>query len=325
MPQDGQVRRSSLVFPIALILIGVLFFAANWNRDFDPFRVIWTYWPILLILLGLGKIYDRTRARQDPTVPPTSSTGGIVTLLIVILVLAAIFGHGRGRGFHWNRDRDHGWDRDRESFSSDTQHQSQNVEKQNAKSVHTEIEMGAGQLNLQGGSSHLLEAKFDYRNTSQPHIEYKVEGSEGQLKITQEGGSHFIGRSENTWDLNFANDIPMTMEVSMGAGQGNLHLRDLNLSKLELNIGAGQVNIDLTGERKTDLQAEVNGGAGEADIRLPKNVGVIVDANGLIGSVDTHGLKHENGRYTNDAYGKSPVTIHLQVNGAVGRIHLEQE
>jgi hypothetical protein len=64
---------------------------------------------------------------------------------------------------------------------------------------------------------------------------------------------------------------------------------------------------------------------GEANIRLPKNVGVIVHASGGLGTIDAHGLKHDGDEYTNELYGKSPVTIRLKVEGGVGRIVLTQE
>jgi hypothetical protein len=111
----------------------------------------------------------------------------------------------------------------------------------------------------------------------------------------------------------------------MGAGQGNLKLRDMNLTKLELKIGAGQVNVDLTGSRSSDLDATIEGGVGEATIRLPKNVGVIASAHGGIGPVTTHGLKENGDNYVNEAYGKSPHTIHLRVTGGIGHIDLTQE
>jgi hypothetical protein len=104
-----------------------------------------------------------------------------------------------------------------------------------------------------------------------------------------------------------------------------LRLRDIDVTRLTLDIGAGQVDVDLSGDRKSNLTADIEGGVGEANIRLPKNIGVIVNASGGIGSIDAHGLKHDGDEYTNDAYGKSPVTIHLKVEGGVGRINLTQE
>ena len=319
MAQAGPVRGSSIVFPVALILIGIIFLIANWSPNFDAVEVLRTYWPLILIFLGLGKIYDNTRPLQDPQTPRNSSTGSIIGLLIFALVIVAIFGHGRSRGFHR-----HG--KDDEHYFSDKQHRINSIDKGNAKSVRAEINMGAGELHLGGGSEHLLDATFDFRNTTEPIVEYNVEDGEGKLDISQKGSTVFFGRSDNIWNLKLGNEVPLTLEVNMGAGEGNIQLTNLStVSKFEVNIGAGRANVDLTGDRKSDLEAQVNGGVGEADIRLPKNVGVLVSATGVIGSIDTHGLKHEGSQYTNDAYGKSPATIHLSVNGAIGRINLQQE
>ncbi|MGB7727008.1 MAG: hypothetical protein WBL50_03175, partial [Candidatus Acidiferrum sp.] len=121
------------------------------------------------------------------------------------------------------------------------------------------------------------------------------------------------------------NHVPLELEIDVGAGRGDLNLANVDLTRLELNIGAGQANVDLTGERGKDLQAEIHGGVGEAVIRLPKNVGVVATVHGGLGSVDVHGLKEEDGEYTNAAYGKAPSTIHLTVEGGIGHIRLEEE
>jgi hypothetical protein len=52
---------------------------------------------------------------------------------------------------------------------------------------------------------------------------------------------------------------------------------------------------------------------------------VIAHASGGIGSIDVSGLKHEGDTYTNEAYGKSPATIHLKVEGGIGQITLNVE
>jgi len=64
---------------------------------------------------------------------------------------------------------------------------------------------------------------------------------------------------------------------------------------------------------------------GEATIRLPRKIGVIVNASGGIGTINAHGLRNDGDDYMNDAYGKSPATIHLKVEGGVGRINLIEE
>lgn len=315
MAQDGAPRRASLVFPILLVALGAIFLYANWHPSFEPWPVLWTYWPLILIFLGLGKIWDSWKRRQNPDAPSSSSTGTSLGAIAFVIILVALVWHGRNFNY-----------RHRGSVYA-MQHQSRSVERQNAKTVRVTLEMGAGDLNLSGGSSHLLEADFDYRTSSgAPRVDYSVSGTTGELRISQDdSNNHIHTTSDNNWTLHLANDIPVEIKIDMGAGHGNLRLRDIDVTRLNLDMGAGQVDVDLTGDRKSDLTADIEGGVGEANIRLPKNVGVIVNASGGIGTIDAHGLKHDGEEYTNDLYGKSPVTIHLKVEGGVGRIVLTQE
>ncbi|HEX3117707.1 MAG TPA: hypothetical protein VHP80_01350, partial [Candidatus Acidoferrum sp.] len=89
-----------------------------------------------------------------------------------------------------------------------------------------------------------------------------------------------------------------------------------------LNMGAGRVLVDLTGERKKDVDADIQGGVGEATVRLPRNVGVVAHASGGIGGISAPDFKKQDDEYTNDAYGKSPTTIRVSVQGGVGSIRL---
>ena len=313
MAQDRAPRHSSPVFPILLITIGALFLYANWRPSFDPWPVLTTYWPLILIFLGLGKIWDVSRRRQNPDAAPGSSVGVTIGVLAFILVLVVLLWHGHGFSH-------------RRGFSSSLHHDARTVDLAGAKTVRADLSMGAGQLTLRGGSSHLLDADFDYyAREGSPQVEYAVDGGKGELKISQEGGEPNIGGTNNTWSLHFSNSVPLDLKVDMGAGEGDLRLRDLDLTNLTVNMGAGRVEVDFTGDRKKDLQADIEGGVGQAVIRLPRKIGVVVHASGGIGTIDASGLKHDGDQYTNDAYGKSPVTIHLKVEGGVGQISLIQE
>ena len=312
MAQDCNPRRVSLVVPIILITIGALFLVRNWRPDFEPWPILRDYWPLILIFIGVGKIWDSTYRSRNPNAPPGVSVGATVGTLAFVVVLVILFWHGR------SFSRRHGF--------SGSKHTTKIVEPQRAKSAHARLDMGAGQLTINGGANDLLDADFTYTDSyEEPRVDYSVDNGVGQLKISQESRSMRFGRSQNDWNLRFSKDIPLELKVDMGAGQGNLHLRDVPLTRLDLNLGAGQMDVDLTGDRKTDLTADIEGGVGQADIRLPRSVGVIAHASGGIGSIEVHGLKHDGDSYTNDAYGKSPATIHLKVEGGIGQITLNVE
>jgi CYTH domain-containing protein len=315
MAQEGAPRRVSLFGPIILIAIGGIFLYANWHPEFDPWPIFRDYWPLILIFIGLGKIFDSWQRRNHPESQVSSSVGGTIAAIALVVVLVVVLSHGR-RFNRWHSGAVYAM-----------QHQSHTVDLQNAKSVRATLEMGAGELNLSGGSSHLLESDFEYRSSSgTPKVDYSVSGTAGDLRISQDDSeNHIRTTSDNHWTLHFANDIPLEIKIDMGAGRGNLRLRDIDVTRLNLDMGAGQVDVDLTGERRSDLTADIEGGVGQANIRLPKNVGVIVNASGGLGTISAHGLKHEGDEYTNELYGKSPVTIHVKVSGGVGTITLTEE
>lgn len=295
-------RRGSIVFAVLLVGLGVLFLYAN-LRGWSAWPFVSRWWPLLLILLGLGKLWDHFRARSHPEAAGTTGLTAGAIVLVALLFLGLALSHERGR-----RDA----------------HEAESVDRQGADSVRVQIEMGAGQLKLSGGASKLLEANFRYsEGEGKPKVRYNVSGTRGELMVTQESADFHVGTTHNEWDLRLANDVPMELKIEMGAGQGDLRLAGLALTKLNLEMGAGQATVDLTGEWKKDLDVKIEGGVGTATIRLPKNVGVRVHASGGIGSINARGLRRDAGEYVNEAYGHSPVTLRLDVEGGVGTINLE--
>jgi hypothetical protein len=322
-PMRGDDRRNSLVVPILLITLGALFLFRSWHPGFEIGHVLRTYWPLILIAVGLGKIWDSSRNRaagQTSSGVALGSTIGIVAAVLVIVVLLGQYQKSH-RKFSSGSDEES----DRGDFNSHTE---EVVELQSAKSVRAELKMGAGQLDIEGGSSHLLNSRFLFnRKWDSPRVNYRVgTDGKGELEISQDKGSGInFGTSDNNWDLTFSNDVPLQFQIDMGAGQGNLKFRDMNVTELELHMGAGQVELDLAGPRKSDLDVTLKGGVGQATIRLPKDVAVRAHAAGGIGSVEAKGLKKDGSEYTNDMWGKTPHKITLDVEGGIGSIELIQE
>jgi len=211
--------------------------------------------------------------------------------------------------------------------TGDLRTESQSVDLGGAKSVRVEIKMGAGKLKVGSGvksSNGLLDAEFTY-NVSRwkPEVHYSRNGDEGVLRVEQPSGGGPHGNTRYEWDLRLANKVPTEISVDMGAGKADLTLGGLALTNLNVNMGAGETNVDLTGDWKNDFSGHLKGGVGKATVRLPRDVGVRVQARGGLGSIDAHDFRRDGDYYVNDAYGKSPVTLHVDVQGGVGQIVLE--
>jgi hypothetical protein len=229
----------------------------------------------------------------------------------------------------------------------DLQTETETIERGDAESVDVDIDIGAGELDVSGGAAELLEATFTYNvEELDPQATY----SNGKLIVDHEDVKEGIGTLfdlddyRNEWDLRFG-DGPMEMSIDLGAGRANLVLGSLALTRLDVNagagdmdidlsdsqtltwlefdIGAGEVTLDLTGDWQQDLDATIEGGVGELSLRLPKDVGVRVEVDSGIGSIDTSGLTKDGDTYTNDAYGDSDVTLHIELNAGVGKINLD--
>jgi hypothetical protein len=296
-------RRGSLVAAVLLIAIGALFLTSNLLPEWDPWPFVSRYWPVLLIVFGLGKLWDALRAPAAPGMAPSGGRFGL-TFAVLFLALFCVVAVTVGRG------------------SSRVVHESRSVEAQGADSVTVSIDMSAGELRVSGGAAHLLDADFDYTESEgKPQISYDPSGKDGRLTLTQSGRRH-LGREHNVWNLRMSDAVVRDLRIDMGAGQSNLRLGGMRVSRVSVQMGAGELNADLTGDWNQNVDVQIQGGAGSATVRLPKNVGVRARASGALGSIDVRGLRRESGYYVNDAYGKSPVTINVDVEGAVGEIRL---
>jgi hypothetical protein len=322
-PTFARTRHRSLAGPIFLIVLGIVFLLGRLIPDFDPWPILVHFWPLVLIGLGLGMIWDSYYKREHPGQPGPGVSGTSVAWMLVLafFVLAIWHGGARHRGLDWD---DH-YRRTNAHYS----HDSQTVEAEGAKSVSAELELGAGILNLSGGSGHLLEADFSYgREAQKPAVTYTVSGDHGDLKLAQnphDNNHLYFEDGDDDWNVRLGDGVPIDMKINMGAGEGNLQFNGVDLNRLDIQMGVGQLHLDLTGERKTDLTAVIQGGVGQATIHLPSAVGVRIEAAGGIGSIDTHGFKRDGDAYVNDAYGKTATKIDMTVHGGIGEITLIED
>jgi hypothetical protein len=204
-----------------------------------------------------------------------------------------------------------------------TTHDFRAIEKDSSDLVRVTLNMGAGNLRVGSGTDKLMRADFDYNVPAwKPEVSY----SPGSLSISQPSShSAHLGNTKYDWDVRLNREVPINMNVHFGAGEAHLDLGSLSLRSVEVDMGVGSIQMDLRGNPKHDYDVNVHGGVGEATIRVPSDVAVVADAHGGIGEIKASGMRKEDSRYYNDAYGKAKVTIHLNVEGGVGSIHLISE
>jgi len=199
---------------------------------------------------------------------------------------------------------------------------------QGASRAEVRLNMGAGELKLRGADQEaLLEASFEFnRERNRPVVEYRRFGDKGILEVrhARRRGINF-GTTRNRWDLVLGNAAPLDLKIDLGAGRSEIDLRGLKLDRVDIDMGVGETVIDLRGPHAAGFLIKIDGGIGSGKLALPSGVGVRVKVDGGLGSVDAHGMTKQSGAWVNDAYGKSPVTIEVDIDAGIGSLDLRVE
>ena len=193
-----------------------------------------------------------------------------------------------------------------------------------AEKANIELDMGAGQLNVTGGATKLIDGTFEYNvDAFKPVVTNTVNGANATITIKEPSGTR-SGSKHYAWDLQLNDNVLTDLAVNCGAGQATLNLGDVMLRSLKVAMGAGQVKLDLSGTPKHDYEVSVNGGVGQSVVRLPQGVGIFLTASKGIGALKVTGLQKQGDHWENDLYNKAPVTVKVDVNGGIGEINISE-
>jgi len=192
-----------------------------------------------------------------------------------------------------------------------------------AERANVELDMGAGEMILRGGSQKLIEGNFEYNIAEwKPIVRSSIMAPHATVTIQQPQHRGFGGDTHYRWDLTLNDSVLLDLAIRCGAGQAQLDLGDLKLRDLNIQMGAGQVQLDLRGKPSRDYDVNISGGVGQATIQLPQGVGIWAEAHGGIGSVNVSGLEKHGDHWENGLYDSSKVNVRLKVQGGIGEIRM---
>ena len=82
----SQKRRPSLLGALLWLGLGILFLLQNFGIGLDLWSFAGRYWPLLLILLGLGKVLDYFLKKDSVSI----GVGEIIGILFLLLIGSAL-------------------------------------------------------------------------------------------------------------------------------------------------------------------------------------------------------------------------------------------
>lgn len=159
------------------------------------------------------------------------------------------------------------------------------------------IEMGAGKLDLNGGSDQMIEGSITYNlATWAPVVTH--EGS--TVTISQKTTSTISipeGQIKNQWDLQLGS-TPIALRLATGAYEGQLNLGGLAIAKLNITDGASTSRVRFD-EPNLTAMSELKYSTGASDVELFGLGNAHVSKVDFIGGVGSYTLDF-SGENTND-------------------------
>lgn len=346
-------QRGSLFFPLLLIAVGVIFLLDNFGAlEGDAWSYIATFWPILLIVIGLDSIY-----RGEGIVGAAFMLGlGVVFLLsnlgyldlniwqlvlrlwplllvaigIDLLIgrrswvaslvgLVVILGLLAGALWLYGVGLESG-----QALPGETIQQ----ELGNAARASVVLDMAAGSLQVgtQPEPDGLIAGSVATQTGQKVRSSFSQAGDEVIYELHSSGNQVFNPVRQGSgwdWDLDLTRQVPVDLQVDFGAGEATLDLADLQASGLQVNGGVGTASVTLPARGNYD--ATINGAIGSIVVIVPAELGVRLNTDAALVNVQAPpDYRKEGDVYLSPGYESAQNRVNLNTGLAIGSIQIEE-
>lgn len=325
-----------LFWGIFFVTIGLLFLARNLGWLAIDWETIRNLWPVLLILAGINLILER-RGNQAAIV---------TTVLLAVAAPVALFSFVSRHHDRWDRnDRweyrhhdDDDDDRDMSDNDNNNDDVDDDVEISNVSKFSEAMDGetpeavlkfggGAGRFSIDETTSNLIDAEAKqsvgtYKmeverdpTTRIPTIELKP--NENKTEINE-------GKLSNQVDIKL-NDKPLwTIDLGLGAGEGDFDLSGFAVKNLKVQAGAADIEVKL-GDRADLTNVELQAGVASMVVRVPEGVGCQVEKQGGLNVNQLEGFNEVSDRLMQTpGYASAKKKINIVFNGGVSRFKVER-
>lgn len=289
------MKPSRLRWGLLFITVGVMLLLNNSdNLSWEYWLNLLAWWPLILIAIGIEKIFNHTSLKFISYLSPL--------LLVAGMVYVAY---------------DTGEDNLRKGFFA-TQHW-ELVADSNINAIDAVIDQGRNDLFVRGGGSDLISARFD-RMAGKPKISNKRQGNVEKVEIKPRfrywgGGIVINGRdNQRDWTITLSDKVLYKLDCRGRGADMNLDLGEIRLEKL--TIVNDEADIDLSvGELASRVELDITCDEGRLRLRMPEKAGLKISGNSRSGSLDNIGLKKSGEYYISDNFDTAPVQITAKLNG----------
>ncbi|MEI6749273.1 MAG: DUF5668 domain-containing protein [Bacteroidota bacterium] len=293
---------------IVLIMIGILFILKNAGIVFLSWHMVWSLWPVLIILWGISVI-------------PVNGWIKLAASLVVVVAGFLLLQRDTDNGDHfsWNFNGHNNWNSDwNDNDSADNQQSLSEVYNDSIHFAKLNFEVAAGKFLIRDTTSKLIDLERkgtsgSYTMTSRDEDSLRIL----DVQFEQHGSIH-----------NFQNDVVLKLnhkpawdlDLDIGAASIDFDLSRFKVNNLNVEGGASSIVVKL-GDLIPRSDVNIDAGASSIEIHVPKTSGCEVITNTFLSSRDLKGFnKVENHRYQTPGFDKSQKKIYISLEAGITSI-----
>lgn len=190
------------------------------------------------------------------------------------------------------------------------------------------LTLGAGELHVGGGAPDpvLIQTTIFTRAPEwQPELVQSINGSRKTVEITDKGHKvkeWFAVDTPNSWTVSLNENVPVRLNVDLGAGDCVLDLRKITLESLDVSNGAGDTIVEL-GNPDRRFDASIKNGVGDLTLRVPPESNIRIHAENGVGDITSNGFIQDGDTFVTPGFNQSLAVTEITMNQGVGSIILE--
>jgi hypothetical protein len=139
-----------------------------------------------------------------------------------------------------------------------------------AESVLALVDFGAGSIDVHPGPlGSLLDATLTYDpDFVGVFLDYRQRRDRGILELASDFEDNRLTRKiKNEWDVGLSTEVPMELELDIGAAEAQIDLSGLSITRLELDVGAADCEVWWDSANRSTM-TELSVDCGASSLRL---------------------------------------------------------
>ena len=297
---------------VILLCVGIVFLLNTLEYvDWSVWFGILSLWPVILIAIGIEKIFKRTRFELLSLLSP---------LLLALAILGPVYFHS---------DEWKGFSLGKAEVTTTEKFKWEKDIPLGLKKVEAFIDFKAGNLEISEDSANLFSSQLDYWDIEPFHTYnfYEKDSSLSfRIKDRSKKWKHWFWETweEKDWSILLHPQIPFELNVEGKACKMNLDLSNLNVETLILDLKACRSKIKF-GSKVKEVKAKIESDASKLTILIPEDCGLKIDSQGKLTqtSFSNISIAKTEDQYQTTNYQTAVNRVDLILDGAISKLKVE--